>query len=73
MSDAEFAAIMQQHTQLWTAVVVLAFLQLLFMLGMVFAAVWSVRSVTKRQDATEAKWNELVSLLIHNAREVRRV
>jgi hypothetical protein len=80
MTDTEFATILQQHTQLWTAVVVLAFLQLLWIIVIAFSAAWSVRSVNKRQDAIEAawrerleatqeKWNQLVEILLHNARE----
>lgn len=71
MTDFQFAELVQQLTQLWEAMVVFAFLQLTFMLGVVFASVWSVRSVNKRHQVTEDKWNELLALLIHNARHMR--
>jgi Flp pilus assembly protein TadB len=49
-----------QVTVLWLAFVVLVFLQIIFIVAMVWSAVWSVRSVLKsnsdRMGQLEAQW-----------------
>lgn len=76
MTPDQLDNLVNQHTQLllqmeriWTAFIILAFLGLLFLLAIFITAIWSVRSVNKRQALTEGKWNTLVELLIHNAKE----
>lgn len=55
--------------QIWQAFLILVFLGLAFLLAVTFTAVWTTRVISKRQELTESKWQELVEILIHNARE----
>lgn len=87
MTDADISEMLRQHAQildtltnLWTAEVLMLWGGLMFIALMLFAAAWSVRSVNRRQDQTERRWEarqeqleqkwvQLVDLLIHNVKE----
>jgi len=61
--------ILTQLEALWHAIGALAFLGLVFIASIFFAAAWSVRNVNRRQEQIEHKYNGVIEILLHNAKE----
>ena len=61
--------ILTQLEALWHAIGALAFLGLVFIASIFFAAAWSVRNVNQRQEHLQHKYDGVLELLLHNAKE----
>lgn len=85
LTETDYSELLQQHTELliqidkvWIALVASAFVGLMFILLMMFAAAWSVRTVNKRQSNSEeqireinSKFTLLIDILLEDAKRRR--
>jgi dolichol kinase len=78
VSDSAVVELLSQHVQLisqverlWTVFIVLAFLGALLIVVILFAAVWSVRTVNRQQRELEGKFTLLIDILLEGVKRER--